>query len=94
MQRYVGIDASQLYPSSRCQPMPTGFYKRWVLDTETRRVIPRQSKTRSFETVVMSYCQRMRLRFKNESCSTTGRQKKPTASMLMGFSLFATLSMK
>ena len=25
----VGIDASQLYPHSMCQPMPTGLYKRW-----------------------------------------------------------------
>ena len=25
----VGIDASQLYPYSMCQPMPTGLYTRW-----------------------------------------------------------------
>ena len=25
----VGIDATQLYPYSMCQPMPTGLYKRW-----------------------------------------------------------------
>ena len=25
----VGIDASQLYPYSMCQPMPIGLYTRW-----------------------------------------------------------------
>ena len=29
----VGIDASQLYPHSMCQPMPTGLYTRWDFDT-------------------------------------------------------------
>ena len=28
----VGIDASQLYPYSMCQPMATGLYTRWGLD--------------------------------------------------------------
>ena len=30
----VGIDASQLYPFSTGQPMPTGLYTRWEYDTE------------------------------------------------------------
>ena len=29
----VGIDASQLYPFSMCQDMPTGLYMRWEFDT-------------------------------------------------------------
>ena len=29
----VGIDASQLYPFSLTQPMPTGLYTRWEYDT-------------------------------------------------------------
>ena len=29
----VGIDASQLYPYSMCQPIPTGLYTRWVYDS-------------------------------------------------------------
>ena len=33
----VGIDASQLYPYSMCQPMPTGLYTRWKYDTESSR---------------------------------------------------------
>ena len=26
---YVGIDASQLYPYSMCEPVPTGLCTRW-----------------------------------------------------------------
>ena len=33
----VGIDASQLYPYSMCQPMPIGLYTRWDFDSETSR---------------------------------------------------------
>ena len=28
------IDASQLYPNSMCQDMPTGLYTRWEFDTD------------------------------------------------------------
>ena len=72
----VGIDASQLYPYSMCQPMPTGLYTRWNIDSETSRFIPRQNKTRSFENMVISSFQRTRPKFKIESFVTTGRQKK------------------
>ena len=50
----VGIDASQLYPYSMCQPMPTGLYTRWEYDTESNRFKPQQNKTRNFENMVMS----------------------------------------
>ena len=33
----VGIDASQLYPYSMCQPMPTGLYTRWNYDSESQK---------------------------------------------------------
>ena len=33
----VGIDASQIYSYSMCQPMPTGLYMRWEYDSETKR---------------------------------------------------------
>ena len=33
----VGYDASQLYPYSMYQPMPTGLYTRWDFDSETSR---------------------------------------------------------
>ena len=75
-QSIVGIDASQLYLYSMCQPKPTGLYNRWDLDSETSRFIPRQSKTRNFENMVMCYFQRTRPDCKNESFYTTSRQKK------------------
>ena len=37
----VGIDASELYPYSMCQPMPTGLHTRWDFDSETSRLTPR-----------------------------------------------------
>ena len=90
----VGIDASQLYPYSMCQPMPTGLYTHWDFDSETSRFTPRQNKTRSFENLVMSYFQRPRPECEIESFFTTGRQKKLTASVLMGFVFIATLCLK
>ena len=33
----VGIKASQLYPYSMCQPMPTGLYTWWEYDSKTKR---------------------------------------------------------
>ena len=50
----IGIDASQLYPNSKCQPMPTGLYTRWEYDSETNRFKARQNKSRSFENMVLS----------------------------------------
>ena len=32
-----GIDASQLYPFSMCQDMPTGLYTRWEFDTDMQK---------------------------------------------------------
>ena len=89
----VGIDASQLYPYSMCQPMPTGLYTHWDIDSEIGRFTPRQNKTRSFEIMVMCYFQRTRPDCKIESFYTTGRQKKYDR-MLMGFVLIAILCLK
>ena len=72
----LDIDASQLYPYSMCQPMPTGLYTRWVHDTESNRFKPHQNKSRNFENMVMSYFQRQRHDCKTESFYTTGTQKK------------------
>ena len=81
----VGIDASQLYPYSMCQPMPTGLYTRCDFDSETSRFIPRQNTTRSFEKMVMSYFQSTRPDCKIESFFTTGRQKKIVCFSVDGF---------
>ena len=44
-----GIDASQLYLYSMCQPTPTGLYTGWEYDTESNRFKPQQNKSRNFE---------------------------------------------
>ena len=81
----VGIDASQLYPYSICQPMPTGLFTQWDFDSETSRFMPRQNKTRSFEKMVMSYFQRTRPECEIETFFTTGRQKKIGCFSVDGF---------
>ena len=90
----VGFDSSQLYPYSMCQPMPTGLYTRWDIDSETGRFTHRQNKTRCFENMVMSYFLRTRPDCKIESFDTTGRQKKIDRSVLIAFVLIATLFLK
>ena len=50
----VGNDASQLYPNSMCQAMPTGQYTRWEYDAESKTFKPQQNKSRNFENMVMS----------------------------------------
>ena len=72
----VGMDASQFYCYSMCQPLPTGLYTRWNYVTESQKLSPRQNKTRSFENMVLSYFQQTLPEFKIESNVTTGRQKK------------------
>ena len=72
----VGINASQLYSYSMCQPMPTGLYTRWEYDSGAKRLTARQNKSRSFENTVLSFFQQSQPDCKVESNVTTGRQKK------------------
>ena len=72
----VGIDASQLYPYSMCQPMPAGLYTRREYDSATERFTARPNKSRPFENMVQSYFQQSQPDCKIESIVTTGRQKK------------------
>ena len=72
----VGIDSSQLYPYSMCQPMPTGLYTRGNYESGTQNLMPRKNKTRSLENMVLSYFQQTRPECKIESNVTTGRQNK------------------
>ena len=90
----VGIDASQLYPYSMSQPIPTGLYTRWDFDSEMSSFIPRKNKTRGFENMVMSYFQRTGPECEIESFFTTGRQKKFDCFSVDGFVLIATLCLK
>ena len=90
----VGIDASQLYPYSMCQPMPTGLYTRWNYDSESQKFIPRQNKTRSFENMVLSYFQQTRPECRIESNVKLVDKKRLIALVLMEFVIIVTLSLK
>ena len=72
----VGIDASQLYPYSMCQDMPTGLYTRWEFDSDMQKFEARHNRSRNFENMVMSYYQETRPECKIESFHTSGNQKK------------------
>ena len=72
----VAIDASQLYPYSMCQPMPSGLYMRWEFDAESIRFKIQQNKSRHFEKMVMSFFQRQMPDCNLESFYTTGTLKK------------------
>ena len=69
----VGIDTNRLYPYLMRQPIPTGLYTRWNINSENIRFTPRQNNTRSFGNMVMSYFHRKRPYCKNKIFYTTGR---------------------
>ena len=50
----VGIDATQLYPYAKCQPMPTEPYTICEFDVDIRPLKPRSKKERSFWNMVMA----------------------------------------
>ena len=83
----VGVDSSQLYPYSVCQPMSTGLYTRWEFDSETCRFTPRQNKTHSFDNMLISYFQRIRADCKTGSFYKTSRQNKIDCSSVDAFCL-------
>ena len=70
------IEASQLYPFSMCQEMPTGLYTRWELDTNSQKFKARTNKSRTFENMVMSYLQSQHPESTIVSYCTTGKQKR------------------
>ena len=86
----VGIDTSQLYPYSMCQPMPTGLYTRWEYDTESNKFKPQQNKSRNFENMVLLYFQSQRPDCRNESFYTTGTLKKIDCFKADGFCAHCT----
>ena len=75
-QSIAGIEASQLYPCSLCQPIPIGPYTCCDIDSETGSFTLRQNKARSVESTAMSYFQRTRPDCKINRFHTTDRQRK------------------
>ena len=90
----VGIDASPLYSYSMCQPMPTGLYTRWNYESESRKFMPRQNKTRSFQNIVLSYFQQTRPECRIESMLQPVDKRRLTALVLMEFVTIVSLSLK
>ena len=72
----VALDASQLYPFSMCQAMPTGLYTRWEFDTNLQKFKALQNKIRKIENMVISFYQATRPECTIESFYTTGKQRK------------------
>ena len=72
-----------------CQRMPPQLYTRYELDADLQRFKPRQSSSRSFENMVMSYLQRMRPDCRIESFYTEG--SRLIVSMQIGFVDIAAL---
>ena len=65
--------------------MPTAWYTRWDLDPEASRFSRRQSKTRSFENMVMISFQLHRPECKIENLDKSGIQKKIDCFSVDGF---------
>ena len=91
----VGIDASQLYPYSMCQPMPTGLYTRYETMTlnlksswldKTKHDPPKIWSLLTFNRLVRNVELKAMLQLVDK--------RKLTASVLMEFVTIVTLSLK
>ena len=81
----VGIDSSQFYPYSVCQPMPTKLYTGCQYDTQPNRLNAQQSKSTNFENMVMYIFRKQGADCEIESLYTTGTQKKIDCFKADGF---------
>ena len=81
----IGIDASQLYPFSMCQEMPTGLYTRWEIDAKLGKFKALQNRRRRFVNMVMDYFQNAWPECTIESLYTTGKQHKIENFSVDGF---------
>ena len=81
----VGVDTSQLYPYSKCQHMPKGFYSRYGLDEDLQKFKLTESSTKNFEKMVMCHSQRYKPGCKIESFSTNETRKKISCFNADGF---------
>ena len=90
----VGIGASQLYPYSMCQPMPTGIYRRWDFDSETNTFTPRQKRPAALKIRSSLISKEQDQNVKLKASLQQADRRKLTASVLMGFVFIATLCSK
>ena len=84
----VGIDASQLYPYSMCQDMPTGLYTRWEFDSDMQKIKAWLDITdlAVLRTWSLSYYQKTRPECRIEGFHTSGNQKKNDCLIVDGYS--------
>ena len=68
-----------------CQPMPAGLPTRYKFDANLQKIKPRQSKSRGFEKIVLSYARRMKLDCRSEKFYTTVTQKEVDSFNVVGF---------
>ena len=91
---FVGIDASQLYPYSMCQPMPTGLIRVGIWTQ--KRVVSHLDKTRLAAMKIWSrpisieQDQNVKLKASLQQVD----RRKLIALVLMGFVLIATLCLR
>ena len=88
---FVGIDASQLYPYSMCQPMLTGLFTPLDIDSKMGRFTLRQNETRSLKTQSCPIFKEQDQFLKLKASIQQAYKRKLAASVLMGFVLIATL---
>ena len=79
----VGIDASQLYPFSMCQDMPTGLYTRWEFDTEMQKFKARHNGTRNLRIWSCLFIKNQNQNVKLRAFLHLENRKKSTVLMWM-----------
>ena len=90
----IGIDASQLYPYSMCQPMLTGLYTSWDIDSETGRFTPRQNipvASKIWSCLIFNV---QDLIVKKRASTLQAGRRKLIAIVLMGFVPIVILCLK
>ena len=87
-------DASQLYPYSMCQPMPTGPCTRWEFDTESNRFEPQKNKSKYFQNMVIPHFQRQRPDCKTETFYKQELGKRLIVSRQMVFEHIVILCLR
>ena len=90
----VGIDASQLYPYSMCQPMLTGLYTRWNYDSESQKSMPRQNKTPPSKTWSFLFFIKLLRNVGLKTMLQLVDKRRLIALVLIEFATVVTLSLK
>ena len=77
----VGNDASQLYPFSMCQEMPTVLFTRWEFNTDKQKFKARHNRTRNFRIWSSLFTRKQNQNVKLRAFLHQENGKKPTVLM-------------